>query len=135
MNDKEVDARAHPVDIHVGKRIRRRRLQVGMSLAELGKAAAGVSFQQVQKYEGAANRVSASTLYLIAQALGCTREYFFEGLDEAPQVMDEQDIMARFAAEDGAVDIARVFPAVPIEARPVLIKLAELVAAVGAPQV
>ena len=58
-----------PVDIHVGARIREERVTAGLTQAELG-AAIGVTFQQVQKYERGANRVSASMLVRIASALG-----------------------------------------------------------------
>lgn len=67
------------VDILVGKRIRARRLAIGMSQAELGRAV-GVKFQQIQKYETAFNRVSASRLWAIADALGVQVVQFFEGI-------------------------------------------------------
>jgi transcriptional regulator with XRE-family HTH domain len=67
------------VDILVGKRIRARRLAIGMSQAELGQAI-GVRFQQVQKYESALNRVSASRLWAIANILGVEVVQFFAGI-------------------------------------------------------
>ena len=71
---------AHSVDIHVGKRLRHRRWMVGMTQGELADAL-GIRFQQVQKYETGSNRVSASRLWDIAQALGVPIAYFFQGLD------------------------------------------------------
>lgn len=69
-----------PVDIQVGARIRTRRLLIGMNQETLAKAL-GLTFQQVQKYEGGANRVSASRLSQIAEVLGVAISYFFSGLD------------------------------------------------------
>ncbi|AUQ92819.1 putative transcriptional regulator (plasmid) [Phaeobacter inhibens] len=67
---------AHPVDIHVGKQIRRLRWLAEMPQVQLGEAV-GVKFQQIQKYETAANRVSASRLYEIAKALDASILSFF----------------------------------------------------------
>lgn len=67
----------HPVDAHVGRRIRRRRLSLGLTQGELAEAL-GLSFQQVQKYELGSNRVSASRLFMLAQALGKRVAWFFE---------------------------------------------------------
>lgn len=60
----------HPIDLHVGRLIRARRKQLNMSQAKLA-AALGLSFQQIQKYERAANRVSCSALVGLAAALDC----------------------------------------------------------------
>jgi transcriptional regulator with XRE-family HTH domain len=65
--------------VHIGHRIRSLRKQLGMSQADLGELI-GVRFQQVQKYENGANRVSAAALYEVACALGVPIKYFFEGL-------------------------------------------------------
>jgi len=66
----------HPVDVHVGRRIRARRLLLGMNQQTLATAL-GLTFQQVQKYEHGANRVSASKLSAIADALGVPVSFFF----------------------------------------------------------
>jgi transcriptional regulator with XRE-family HTH domain len=71
-----------PVDVHVGSRIRIRRLLIGMNQETLAKAL-GLTFQQVQKYEGGANRVSASRLSQIAEVLGVPISYFFSDIDIA----------------------------------------------------
>lgn len=78
------------VDILVGKRIRARRRALGMSQAELGKAI-GVKFQQVQKYETAFNRVSASRLWSIAEVLGVDVVQFFDGIRAAPSPENGKD--------------------------------------------
>jgi transcriptional regulator with XRE-family HTH domain len=68
-----------PVDIHVGARLRQRRTLLGMSQEKLA-AAFGVSFQQIQKYERGANRVSASRLHQLTRILNVPVGYFFEGI-------------------------------------------------------
>jgi len=69
------------IDVAVGKRIKKRRLQLHISQAALG-AAIGVSFQQVQKYERGANRVSAAAIYKFAHVLDVPIAFFFEELPE-----------------------------------------------------
>src|SRR5215208_5898064 len=71
----------HPVDRHVGLRIRMRRKEIGVSQERLAEAL-GITFQQVQKYERGANRVSASKLWEIASALRTPVAYFYEGLND-----------------------------------------------------
>ena len=72
----------HPVDRHVGQRLRIRRRALGMSQMALASRL-GVSFQQVQKYERGTNRLSASTLHAAAVALETPVAGFFAGLDGA----------------------------------------------------
>jgi len=79
---------SHPVDIHVGKRLRSRRTLLGMSQEELGKSV-GVTFQQIQKYERGLNRIGSSRLYEFACILGVSVTYFFEDLDAAVQTKAE----------------------------------------------
>ena len=68
-----------PVDVMVGQRLRRRRRMLGMTQQELATAC-GVSFQQVQKYECAYNRLSVAMLWKLACALDVEAGYFFTGL-------------------------------------------------------
>ncbi|MFV1573724.1 helix-turn-helix transcriptional regulator [Phaeobacter sp. JH20_30] len=67
---------SHPIDTYAGKQVRQIRLSKGVSQAQLGEQV-GVKFQQIQKYETAANRVSASRLYEIAKALDASILSFF----------------------------------------------------------
>ena len=67
------------VDTHVGQKIRARRTLLGLSQTELADVA-GITFQQVQKYEKGTNRVGASRLQQFSQALGVPPSYFFDGL-------------------------------------------------------
>jgi transcriptional regulator with XRE-family HTH domain len=73
------------VDVHVGRRIRMRRVWIEMTQETLAKAL-GISFQQVQKYEKGTNRVGASRLNQIAAALGVPPSFFF---DEVPGRQDD----------------------------------------------
>jgi transcriptional regulator with XRE-family HTH domain len=68
-----------PVDHHVGAAVRTRRVELGMSQTDLANAS-GITFQQIQKYENGANRVSASRLWQFAAVLGVPVDYFFAGL-------------------------------------------------------
>lgn len=70
-----------PIDVHVGGRMQLRRTLMGMTQEQLAKAI-GVSFQQVQKYERGLNRLSASRLFDVCQALGVPITYFFEDVPE-----------------------------------------------------
>jgi len=68
-----------PVDVHVGARLRRRRTLLGMSQTKLGEAI-GLAFQQVQKYERGANRISASRLFALSQLLDVPVQFFFDDM-------------------------------------------------------
>lgn len=114
----------HPVDLHVGARIRLRRRLLGITQQGLADSL-GVTFQQVQKYERGANRVSASRLWLMARLLGVPVAFFFEGL---PPAGDAPAGPAAGAAEmplDGdAAALLRSFCAIPPEQRRRLLELA-----------
>lgn len=72
--------RPNPIDIHVGGRVRFRRMLLGMSQEKLGERL-GLTFQQVQKYEKGINRIGASRLFDLSQVLGVPVQFFY---DEAP---------------------------------------------------
>lgn len=72
------------IDVHVGNRVRMRRQLIGMSQEKLGELL-GITFQQVQKYEKASNRISASRLHHVAQILGVPVQFFFEDLPVASE--------------------------------------------------
>jgi len=114
----------NPIDIHVGTRLRLRRTLMGLSQEKLGEAV-GITFQQLQKYERGANRISASRLFNLAQVLDVPVGFFFDDLPaaaQAPEVtpvgspstaIEEEDSMARretlelvrayYRIDDGAV--------------------------------
>ena len=70
----------HPIDTHVGMRVRERRVELGIGQERLAREL-GITFQQVQKYESGANRVSASRLFRIAKILQVKPPFFFEGYE------------------------------------------------------
>ncbi len=71
--------RLSPIDLHVGIRVRQRRVLLGMTQTDLADTM-GLTFQQVQKYENGMNRISASRLYGLSQVFDVTVEYFFEDM-------------------------------------------------------
>jgi transcriptional regulator with XRE-family HTH domain len=68
----------NPIDVHVGSRVRIRRLELGISQGKLGDAL-GLTFQQVQKYEKGTNRISSSRLQHVSRILHVAIAHFFEG--------------------------------------------------------
>jgi transcriptional regulator with XRE-family HTH domain len=70
---------ANPIDVHVGNRVRMRRMLIGMSQEKLGDQL-GLTFQQVQKYEKGSNRVSASRLFRMTQILGVNVQFFYDDM-------------------------------------------------------
>jgi transcriptional regulator with XRE-family HTH domain len=112
---KEHLAAPNPIDQHVGLRIRLRRKELGVSQEKLADSI-GLTFQQVQKYERAANRVSASKLYEMARALKTSVAYFYEGLpDMAPADGAPPDLRSsvqEFLMTPEGMELASVFPRV-----------------------
>jgi transcriptional regulator with XRE-family HTH domain len=78
---------AHPIDLHVGNRVRQRRKLMGMTQQALAEAV-DIRFQQVQKYESGANRISASRLWQLANALNVPVSYFYEGFGEPAVILE-----------------------------------------------
>ncbi|MDP1873091.1 helix-turn-helix domain-containing protein [Phenylobacterium sp.] len=72
------------IDVHLGKRLRRRRRLLGLTQQQLA-GACGVRFQQIQKYECGANRISAARLWQLSEALEVPVAYFYDGLSAAEQ--------------------------------------------------
>ncbi len=75
----------HEVDVHVGRRVRQRRKVLGITQEKLGEAL-GLTFQQVQKYERGANRISASKLFELSQLLKVPVGYFYEDMTREQQL-------------------------------------------------
>ncbi|MEM7642469.1 MAG: helix-turn-helix transcriptional regulator [Pseudomonadota bacterium] len=110
----------HPVDIHVGKRIRHRRWMVGMTQQQLAEAV-GIKFQQIQKYETGMNRVSASRLWEISEVLAVPISHFFEGLKDG-ESSAESDILA----DKEAMELVRAYYTMPQNQRRRLFDLARV---------
>src|SRR5262249_51227423 len=70
----------HPIDVHVGSRVKLRRMMLGLSQEKVGEML-GLTFQQVQKYERGANRISAGRLYRIGRALDVPVSFFYDDMD------------------------------------------------------
>ncbi len=83
---------ADTIDKHVGQQLRSRRSLLGLSQEKLADSI-GVTFQQVQKYERGANRISASRLFSFSKILDVSIDYFYEGLPEANDGEDDQSNM------------------------------------------
>lgn len=117
-----------PIDVHVGKMIRARRRAIGVSQHELAPAI-GVTFQQIQKYELGSNRVSASKLFGIAQALGVPVASFFADLEEDgadPSALSE---FGDFLVLNGSTELIKAYRDLSADQRRVLVDLAQVLAA------
>ena len=112
----------HPVDVHVGKRIRHRRLLAGMTQNQLAKPV-GIRFQQLQKYETGANRISASRLWDVAEALDVDISFFFEGLAKEGEKGGKRQ-PADILADKETIDLIRSYYALPAAPRKRLFDLA-----------
>ncbi|WP_375458914.1 helix-turn-helix domain-containing protein [uncultured Enterovirga sp.] len=99
------------VDRDIGKAIRARRTALGLSQTKLGEAA-GVTFQQVQKYENGLNRVSGSRLSKIALALACRPSDLVDG-EALPGIAAATPEGILLQSNDGA-RLARAFAAIPV---------------------
>ena len=104
--DEKGSRRPNPIDVHVGSRVRFRRMLLGMSQEKLGDKL-GLTFQQIQKYEKGINRIGASRLFDLAQVLGVSVQFFYE---EAPAAEPAQLVPEGFAerpAEGSIVEFLR----------------------------
>ena len=118
----------HSVDAHVGQRIRHRRWLVGMTQQQLAEKV-GIKFQQIQKYETGANRVSASRLWDIAKTLDVPVAYFYEGLgqDSADgETRQQHAVSGDLLIDKEALDLVRSYYAIPAEQRRRLFDLARV---------
>ncbi len=117
MSDK------HRVDIHVGKRVRQRRWMIGMTQQRLADKV-GIKFQQIQKYETGANRVSASRLWDMAEAMEVPVSFFFEGLASKHAAGDAA--MGDVLADKEAAELLRFYYVIPEDQRRQIYELARV---------
>ncbi|NQE64471.1 helix-turn-helix domain-containing protein [Caulobacter sp. RHG1] len=125
------------VDLHVGGRVRIRRKMIDLSQEQLADAI-GLTFQQVQKYERGANRISASKLYEIARTLQVPVSFFFDGLadpvtTEPTEVIEKarasERIVSEFLSTPEGMELAELFP--KIDRGPLRRQIVDLVRAMG----
>jgi transcriptional regulator with XRE-family HTH domain len=113
--EKNDEKTPNPVDLYVGGRIRMRRRTLGVSQEKLAEDL-GLTFQQVQKYERGANRVSASKLYEIARSLSTPVSFFFEGLNDPttsqPGEPAQDNSVHDFLMTNEGLELAAIFPKV-----------------------
>jgi transcriptional regulator with XRE-family HTH domain len=103
-DEEKGSRRPNPIDIHVGSRVRFRRMLLGMSQEKLGEKL-GLTFQQIQKYEKGINRIGASRLFDLAHVLGVSVQFFYE---EAPATEPQPlDGFAEKPAEGSIVEFLR----------------------------
>ena len=122
---------AHPVDLHVGKRIRHRRWIVGISQQQLAEKV-GIKFQQIQKYESGANRVSASRLWDISETLAVSINFFFEGIEKSKEKLDFEDVIpVDLMGDKEALDLVRSYYSIPEHQRRRLFDLARVLSDVA----
>ncbi|MDO6589221.1 transcriptional regulator [Loktanella sp. D2R18] len=116
----------HPVDVHVGKRIRHRRWMNGTTQQQLAENV-GIKFQQIQKYETGMNRVSASRLWDIAHVLDVPVSFFFEGLEqEADADAPNGNMPGDILTDKEALELLRSYYAIPENQRRRLFDLARV---------
>jgi transcriptional regulator with XRE-family HTH domain len=124
----------HPVDIHVGKRVRQRRWMKGVTQQQLGNEV-GIKFQQIQKYETGMNRVSASRLWDIAEALDVPVSFFFEGFQEhsakAPAAANSLPTQGDLLGDKEALELVRSYYSIPENQRRKLFDLARVLSDVA----
>jgi len=112
----------HPVDRHVGRRVAEKRVALGYNQSELGNAL-GLTFQQIQKYEKGANRISSSKLWDISRFFKVDIGYFFIGLSK-----DEQDLAGIVVpgfdpTTRKSIEIARLAPQLSLRQQTVALDL------------
>ncbi|WP_339743942.1 helix-turn-helix transcriptional regulator [uncultured Maricaulis sp.] len=112
------------IDLHVGKRLRRRRRLLGLTQQQLAESV-GIRFQQIQKYECGANRVSASRLFELAESLDVPVQYFYEGLSSRDEVAGEGHLAADVLSQKETVDLIRAYYRLGERPRKRLLELAK----------
>ena len=112
------------IDLHVGKRLRRRRRLLGLTQQQLAESV-GIRFQQIQKYECGANRVSASRLFELAESLDVPVQYFYEGLSKRDEAGGDDTLAADVLSQKETVDLIRAYYRLGERPRKRLLELAK----------
>ena len=113
------------IDLHLGRRLRSRRRLLGLTQQQLA-IVVGVRFQQIQKYECGEDRISASRLWGLSEALKASVDYFYEGLEPSRHTwLGAGDDGAETHAQEEALDLVRSYRQLPEQPRRALLKLAK----------
>ena len=112
------------IDLHVGKRLRRRRRLLGLTQQQLAESV-GIRFQQIQKYECGANRVSASRLFELAESLDVPVQYFYEGLSKRDETDGDETLAADVLSQKETMDLIRAYYRLGERPRKRLLELAK----------
>lgn len=117
------------IDRHIGDRVRRRRTLLGLTQEQLADAL-GISYQQVQKYETGANRVTAGRLYQIALCLQCDVAFFYDELGGFSRTDRDDDVALLNVSSRAVIELVRAFQSIESDSlRASLLNLARNIAA------
>ena len=119
---------ATDIDLHVGKRLRWRRRLLGLTQQELASQV-GVRFQQIQKYECGANRITSGRIYELAKALNVKVQYFFDGLEayenDVPPANDAEKLEGDILSQKETLELVRAYYRLEERPRRRLLELAK----------
>ena len=117
---KEID----PIDYEVGRRLRQRRIEIGISQEALGETL-GLTFQQVQKYEKGTNRIAPSRLITAAKTLKVPPSYFFDGVTASYDPTEVETARSEFLATSHGAALVRAMSKLKPELVRAFTRLAE----------
>ncbi|MEA2876744.1 MAG: hypothetical protein QOF14_1940 [Hyphomicrobiales bacterium] len=124
----------NPIDVHVGGRVRMRRIEVNMAQQILGRHI-GLTFQQIQKYEKGTNRIGASRLQQIGRVLEVPASYFFEGAPGGWEAGDgggtAKTFLELLGTRDGQVLVVSFSKIVDVKLRRSIVDLVERLGEAG----
>ena len=123
---------AADIDLHLGRRLRRRRRLLGLTQQQLA-VQVGVRFQQIQKYECGANRISAARLWQLAEALETPVSYFYDGLAEAIERKESANSGGEMFSRKETLDLIQAYYQLDEKPRRRLLDLAKSLHAEGGP--
>jgi transcriptional regulator with XRE-family HTH domain len=115
---------ATDIDLHLGRRLRRRRRLLGLTQQQLANQV-GIRFQQIQKYECGANRISAARLWQLAEALESPVSYFYDGLEEAMERSGSSGAGGEVFSRKETLDLIQAFYQLDEQPRRRLLDLAK----------
>lgn len=115
---------ATDIDLHIGRRLRRRRRLLGLTQQHLA-IQVGIRFQQIQKYECGANRIAASRLLQLAEAMDTPINYFYDGFGEVIEGNDEIDVCDKLFSRKETRELVQAYYRLHESPRQRLLELAK----------